>query len=338
MIKIVSAFACLLIIAGAVFLYWGQLSSPHEAFINGSCDAKGHTPSSLKVVSYNIGFGNGLESEKVGIKNESEIRQNLDGIANFLKNADIALLQEVDLSSRRTHYIDEAAYLAGKAGFGCYACVTNWVKNFVPYPYWPISNQYGKMKSGECVLSRYPILNNMRLPLPQRTDKPFWYKAFYFDRTVQVAEVLVGDRKVNVVNNHLEPFDISNREAQGKELSKLIKNLSGANLIVGGDFNALPPNASIKKNFPDKPEKYWKVWEDVSGDETMAEFLDANSELGEAMDGVAHESETFTFPADNPNRRVDYLFFSQDLIKKEGKIVFSAGPLSDHLPVYLEVY
>jgi endonuclease/exonuclease/phosphatase family metal-dependent hydrolase len=336
-IKSIAVTACFGIITVIVFLYWGQLSSQHEAFINGSCDALAQPPSGLKIVSYNIAFGNGLESERVGIKNVDEIKQNLDGIAAFLKGTDIALLQEVDLASRRTYYIDEAAWIAEKAGFGCYACVTNWVKNFVPYPYWPISNQYGNMKSGECVLSRYPIINNMRSPLPQRTDKPFWYAAFYFDRAVQVAEVVADNRKINVVNNHLEPFDIRNREDQGKELSKLIKGLPNENLIVGGDFNALPPNAAVKKNFPDKPEKYWKVWEDVSGDETMKQFLAANPNLNEAVDNAMSERETFTIPPDNPNRRVDYLFFSKDLAKKEGKIISSAGPISDHLPVYLEV-
>ncbi len=336
-IKIISAVACAGIIAVAIFLYWGQLSSQHEAFIGGSCNDQGQSPSSLKIVSYNIGFGNGLESERVGIKNIEEIKQNLDGIANFLKGTDIALLQEVDLASRRTYYIDEAAMVAEHAGFACYACVTNWVKNFVPYPYWPISDQYGKMKSGQCILSRYPIINNIRVPLPQRTDKPFWYTAFYFDRAAQMAEVLVGDRRISVVNNHLEPFDIGNREEQGRELSKLIKGLPGESLIVGGDFNALPPDASIKKNFADKPENYWKEWGDVSSDETMKRFFMANPNLNEVMDDVANENETFTFPADNPNRRVDYLFFSKDLAKKEGKVVPSAGPISDHLPVYLEL-
>lgn len=336
-IKIISAIACLGVIAVIIFLYWGQLSSGHEAFIGGTCDDRGQSPSSLKVVSYNIAFGNGLESERIGIKKIYEIKQNLDEIANFLKGFDIALLQEVDLASRRTHYIDEVTRIADHAGFDCYACVTNWVKNFVPYPYWPVSNQYGKMKSGQCVLSRYPIINTVRLPLPQRTDKPFWYTAFYFDRAVQVAEILVGDRKINVVNNHLEPFDIKNREAQGRELSKLIKRLSNKNLIVGGDFNALPPNAAIKKNFADRPEKYWKEWRDVSGDETMKQFFLANKKLNEAVDGAQNESETFTLPPDNPNRRVDYLFFSKDLVKKEGKVISSTGPISDHLPVYLEL-
>lgn len=315
------------------FLYWAHGGPLHESFIGKNDVPASPAGNELKVVSYNIAYGRGLKGDKGGLKDVKTIKSNLDNISNLLsgKGADIALLQEVDFASKRTHHIDEAKYISERAAFPFYACITMWVKNYVPYPYWPPKNQFGKMKSGICVLSKYPILDNIRIPLPQRSDKPFFYTAFYFDRAIQEVKLDVKGSVVTLFNVHLEPFDFANRAEQAGILANMVKDAVG-HVIVGGDFNALPPDATVKKDFSDHPEK---PWNDVSGDRTMEFFTSIIPTLTEALSSEASEKSSYTFPADRPNRKIDYVFYSKEFEGGHGTVIKET--LSDHLPIYAEL-
>jgi endonuclease/exonuclease/phosphatase family metal-dependent hydrolase len=323
-----------------IFLFWAHLSAGgHVSYIVNGTEAAPADLSSIKVMAFNIAYGRGAKDDIiVGRRPEAEIRKNLDGIAGLIKDsgADIALLQEVDLASKRTHFIDEAKYLAENAGYPSYACVTNWVKNYVPFPYWPPSNHFGRVKSGQCVLSKIPIAGNERIALPQRRDKPFFYTAFDLTRAVQAVDVVIGGKPYKIFNVHEEAFNIENREEQAAILARLVKDSAG-NTIVGGDFNALPQNASMKKNFPDKPEKLWKEEADLTSDRSIKIFTTLAPRLSESLPAGTPEGETFTYPADAPNRRLDYIFFSEGIKAHGGHVMKEAGVLSDHLPVYVEL-
>jgi endonuclease/exonuclease/phosphatase family metal-dependent hydrolase len=45
----------------------------------------------------------------------------------------------------------------------------------------------------------------------------------------------------------------------------------------------------------------------------------------------------FTFPAEAPTRRLDYLFCGPGLTVQESLVDRSAGAISDHLPVWADV-
>lgn len=101
-------------------LYWAHLPTDGQTsyMINGA-GAQGAGASKIRLITYNIAYGRGLEDDiVVGRKGEDVIRKNLNGIGRLLKDngADIAFLQEVDLAFKRTHFIDEARYLAEDAG------------------------------------------------------------------------------------------------------------------------------------------------------------------------------------------------------------------------------
>lgn len=320
-----------IIVSLIVFLYWGQSGGVHSAFIRGACDRSDlANPADLKIVSYNIAYGRGIKDDKGDLRSARVIEKNLSEIADVISNldADIVLLQEVDFGSKRTHHIDEAEYIAGRAGFNCYACVTTWVKNYVPYPYWPIGQQYGEMKSGQCVLSKYPIVENRRLPLPPMTSAPFFYRAFYLDRALQQVKIEIGGQNIVVYNVHLEAFDIENREEQAAKAASLIEK--SKYVVIGGDFNALPPDATVKKDFSDNPGGSWR---DVTDDKTVEIFNSGLAGFEEAAEADITEPDTFTYPADFPNRKIDHIFFSEGFECLNGRVVKEAGPLSDHLPV-----
>lgn len=323
------------------FIYWAHLPEDgHIAYIVNGADTASANHSKIKVLTFNMAYGRGREDDiVVGLKSEDLIKENLDKISHLLKivDADVVLLQEVDLASKRTYFIDEAKLLAEKAGYPSYTCVTNWIKNYIPFPYWPPSKHFGRMKSGQCILSKFPITDNERVALPQRKDKPFFYTAFYLDRAIQVADVMISDKIYKIFNVHQEAVDIKNKEEQAKILAGLVSKVDAGNVIVAGDFNALPLNAALKRNFPDEPEKQWKEWKDVSRDRSLELFISSTPRLKNVFTSNFLEGETFTFPSNAPNRQIDYIFLSKELNLHKAKVLKEAGTISDHLPVYAEL-
>jgi hypothetical protein len=73
------------------------------------------------------------------------------------------------------------------------AIAINWDKRYVPFPYWPITQQFGRTLSGQSILSRFPIQNHERHVLDRVAGNNWIYNAFYLDRLAQVAEIVVGE-------------------------------------------------------------------------------------------------------------------------------------------------
>lgn len=281
-------------------------------------------PDAINVVSFNIGYGRGPAGDESGPWTREHIEKHLDGIAAQLVTlgADLAFLQEVDLDAARSHHIDQGAYLAEKAGFPFSSCVVTWEKNYVPFPYWPPSRHYGAMKSGQCLLSRFPIKSSTRHRLPQPSSNAWWRNRFYLNRALDVVELEVGGRRLHAINVHLEAFDPDNRMDQVQRLIALLPTLEADRLIVAGDFNTLPPEASQKKGFVDEPEA------DFTNDATLT--------MMRKVDGLAEiipEATAFTFPADAPTRRLDYVFLGRAFTRLEARVVTDTPVWSDHLPV-----
>jgi endonuclease/exonuclease/phosphatase family metal-dependent hydrolase len=282
-------------------------------------------PGTLSVMSFNIGYGRGPAGDESGPWTRAHIEQHLDGIAAQIQaaNVDIAALQEVDIAAERSHDIDQASLLLQKLGWGHGSCVVTWQKNHVPFPYWPPSRHYGRMKSGSCLLSRFPVVATTRLPLPQ-PDQSFWRNAFYFQRSIDQVELDVGGQRWVVFNVHLEAFDTPNREAQAVILREAVKQVGHPRVLVIGDFNTIPDAMAKRTGFADEPEM------DFTGDRTLAESF-----AGLAFsDAFAADPNAFTFPADAPTRRLDYIFHTTVATPTEARVLTGPpGPWSDHLPL-----
>lgn len=283
----------------------------------------------LSLISWNIGYGRGIEGDLSGPWTREHIEKNLRGIAEAIRSsgADVALLQEVDHDAARSHGIDQAAYIADLLGWGYVASVTTWSNRYVPFPYWPPSRHYGAMGSGQCVLSRFPIESNVRYRLKQPEANPFWYNIFYLHRALQRVDVVVSEEKrIPIFNVHLEAFDVVNNRNHVKVLLEKMAEEKSPYLIVGGDFNALAPGAPKRFGFVDEPEI------DFTGGNTMELFFGD----GRMLDGLSEEENEayMTFPADAPTRRLDYLSADQSGWKRvEGSIPSGVSTLSDHLPL-----
>lgn len=323
----------LLVVAFAIFFFWASSGDSDDRPIAPGVitENKAAPPAppqvpELRVMTFNIGYGRGPAGDASGPWTEEQIRAGLRGIGEQIvaNGADLVFLQEVDLDASRSHHIDEGQVLLDASGLRFKSCVVTWEKNYVPFPYWPPSKHYGAMKSGQCVLSRFPITASTRHRLPKPESNPWWRNAFYLDRAFDQVKVMIAGTEWEVINVHTEAFDVPNRVDHAKRLVALVGEAKDkARLIVAGDFNSPPPEATQKKGFVDEPET------DFSADTTVATVRETG------LSEVLPDPTTFTFPADGPSRRLDYIYFGTALVKVEAKVLAPPpGPFSDHLAVF----
>ncbi len=276
----------------------------------------------IKIMTYNIGHGQGVKNKPTDWRGEAYTRQKMAQVTQVIQheNPDILTMQEVDLDSDRTHHINEAAWIARGADYPYIACAVVWDENYIPYPYWPIEHQLGKTKSANCILSRYPLSNHRRTLFEKPRNNPFWYNWAYLDRGAESVEVQVGNQHFTLLNVHLEAFDINTRQEQAHELTKLLSTLKGP-VVVAGDFNSIPPEATQKTGFQDDPET------DYTADHTIQIIRSALPNFSEApLTG-------FSFPSNKPDQRLDAVFAFGGITVLSGQVVNETQQASDHLPV-----
>lgn len=283
-------------------------------------------PSVIKVLTFNIGFlyGRGSEGPGYELREKDYFEKSLLKISSEIKGwgSDIVFLQEIDFDASRSHNIDQAQFIAKKAGYPFIAEAVSWDANYIPFPYWPIRNNFGRMKSGGAILSKYPLSNHHVVLLGKPVAQPWWYNLFYLHRYFQKVTVTIGDKKFNLVNLHLEAFDKVDRKSQAVKLVDMIKkeNID----MVAGDFNTLPPSATKRSKFYNE--------DDYENDGSYDELL--KSGLSEVIPDEIYakeENRYFTFPAWAPDRRLDYIWYKPDLKMMKAEVLPSAS--SDHLPL-----
>ena len=285
-------------------------------------------PAVIKIQTWNLGFlfGEGSEGPGYFTRNKNFYKTKLDELVSEISKSDpdIICLQEVDFDSHRSANLNQVQYLAVKAGYPYVAEAVSWDANYIPFPYWPVERHFGRMKSGGAILSKYPIISHEVHLLKKPQSQPWWYNIFYLHRYLQEAEIELGDRKIKVVNLHLEAFDMLDRKVQ---VEILVNKIREHNIdIVAGDFNMVPPSALKKRNFKGYSEDNYE--NDISYDEMLKSgLLEVIPDSIYALD----ESRYFTFPSSKPDRRLDYIFYNNALKMIKAEVLPSA--LSDHLPL-----
>ncbi len=335
----------LLMAAFVAFLYvWGPGSLPehgrfeHPIHVYGSpmpADPVGM----IRVMTYNIGYGHGMGSDGSDYhpKTREEIEAAIRGIAELIRNdsIDVVLIQEIDFGSKRSGNFDQLAMLAELTGLSYGAEAVGWDANYVPFPYWPPRYHFGRVLSGGAVLSRFPIVDNQVMLLKKPDENAGYYNRFYLYRFHQAVGMVVNGDTVYVVNNHLEAFRTANRMEHAQSLVHWVEELSTSkNIIaVGGDMNAVPHNAIQFTDFNDKSG------DDYTGDRTMEiiGMMKGFRELTSHEEYAANRDIWHTFPADAPNRRLDYIFVNTRYSFSNGHISRKYGSLSDHLPVMADI-
>ncbi len=300
-----------------------------------------HSPESsprttVRVLSWNLAYAHGEGSAGPGyqVKDFRTYTQTLQRMASVIREAraDIVLLQECDFNANRSQSMDQLLFLQQAAGFPQSARALTWEAGHIPYPYWPLRAQFGRMNSGGGVLSRFPITLNHVTLLDKPAAMKWFMKPFYLYRFSQEVMVQIGQDNYWFVNNHWEAFERECRKGHAEKVVRLIEKNPGKVIAFGGDLNTIPPHAKVQHGFPGIE------FEDYRGDETWS-VLSQMKGFREAIpmqDYDANESKYFTFPAHAPDRRLDYLFVRDECAIKSFEILRGEA-LSDHCPIVAEI-
>ncbi len=308
----------LLIIALVVFYFWASSSTLDEKeyakIITVDEFSTPKNDSIFSIATYNIGYLSGMTNNRAIAKPQSLFDTNLQKVLTETKkiNPDIIAFQEIDYDASRSFHVNQEEKIAA-LGYNYRARTVNWDERYLPFPYWPPSMHFGKVISGQSILSKYPLKDQERIVLQRVESEPFYRDAFYLERLAQIVKVVLNDKEVVVINTHLEAFDKNTRVQQfEKVLGIYNKYAQDYPTILLGDFNsrARDYQAIIQKIF-------------------------AMKETGNAA--FNFQNPPNTFDTKKPFERIDYIFYTKNSIEYiSGKVVNEFGQASDHLPIYME--
>jgi len=312
------------------------------------------TVTTIKVMTWNIRFGAGRIpwfGDSCGdrvILSEDEVLINLQGIAEKINEArpDIILLQEVDINSKKSAYINQLQWLLDHTYFNYGVLAPTWKTQFVP------SDGLGRIYEGNAILSRWKIVEAERIQLKLRGDQDALTRYFYLRPCILKTKIALPELdNFYTIDVHFSAFstdDTKKRQIDHfkAELDKV--TVSGGYFVAGGDFNTIPPGAAktdycLENACPGEsfhgpgddpqhkegqcytPEKTWLV-----------EYYDSYQAAVPLDQYLANEPHYFTQTPkwdDFWQRKLDYLFTNYKWVTDSDSTHQEATALSDHVPV-----
>lgn len=217
--------------------------------------------------------------------------------------ADLVAIQEVDRHlSSRSNCDDQPQRLAERLNMH-----VDYAANITDYE----SDCEKQSRYGTAILTKrkYPILesDHYGLPTPQVEEG-----AYNEPRGLQETTVEIEDSKVRFYTTHLDHLFERRRMAQVEAILDATTGVSDPQ-VVTGDFNTVPDSDPI---------------------EAMTdEYVDAFASVG--------NGESYTYPAiytdSAPQKRIDYVFTSDDGITVEDAGIGGETLVSDHLPTVADL-
>lgn len=298
----------------------------------------------LRVMSWNIKFGGArldfffdCFGDRV-LMTRDEVEANLEALAARIRaeDPDVVLLQEVDVNSKRSDFVDQLQWLLDRTELNHGVYASHWRADFIP------SDGLGAMDNGSAILSRWPLLDAERRALPLRTDQDALTRYFYLRRNVLSARLAMpGADDLWVVNVHTDAYGEDGTKRQHIDGFTEVMNAlddAGATVIGGGDLNTLPPGTERQHDFEDsvcedeefvaddyRPEADW-----------LDELYGRYAPFVPLADYQADQAAYYTHTVDGRgfwNRQLDYLFSNATWQPGSGRVLQDTMPLSDHAPV-----
>ena len=313
----------------------------------------------LKVMTWNIRFGAaripwfGDSCGDRVLMTEAEVATNMDSIVLFINSElpDILLIQEIDLSSKRSAYMNQVQYILDNTYFNYGVYASNWDVEIIP------SDGLGKVDMGNAILSRWKITDAERIQLPLRTDQDDLTQYFYLRRNILKAKIelpIIED--FYVVDIHATAF--ATDDTKQKHISKYKEvldelNNQGAVFVTGGDLNSIPPGAdstdfcledicsgeSFHTETDVGPHREGSYFNNFTGEPDLVQPFYV---YHPAIDSISTRDQIhFTHSPWNTNytnnnywdRKLDYLFTNLTDGFSHGTTHQEAHQLSDHAPV-----
>ena len=278
----------------------------------------------LKVMTWNIRFGAGripFFGDSCGdrvLMTEPETLGYMDSIIVYINSTqpDVLLLQEVDISSKRSAYVNQLQYILDHTHLNYAAYASMWNAEIIP------SDGLGKVDAGNAILSRWEITDAERIKLPLRTDQDALTQYFYLRRNILKAKINIPelDTTLYAVNIHATAF--ATDDTKQKHIDKyeeVLEDLDsqGFIFVTGGDLNSVPPGAD--------PTDF--CMDDICSDESF--HTDA--------DGGPHREgsyfNNFVGEPDLVQPKLDYLFTNYKDWSITGETHNNIEKISDHAPV-----
>lgn len=314
------------------------------------------SPGTLTILTWNIKFGGGnisfyfdCYSENTAIT-KKEVLANLEGLASKLTavDPDIVLLQEVDLESKRTAYVNEIQWLLDHTdlNYGAYASI--WETQFFPH------HGTGRINTGNAILSRWKLDQAQRIALSPRQDHKPYEQYLYIHRNILRARVAVpGQEDFWALVVHTAAFSRDSVNLTKKDHIERFQaeldyiDADGGLFVAGGDLNEIPRYSLQMVDFPDQrcddPDLQADTFPDEIGwlDGIYARYSPAILLADFADTTKQHLYYTFSGRPTEYfwNRKLDYLFTNR-LPHPRGWIPGSAvthqddtRELSDHAPL-----
>lgn len=296
------------------------------------------TGQEYSAITYNVGFGAYLPNfsffmdggESSWADSPESCSRAIAEAALFVNNLDptIALFQELDLDSTRSHHIDQYQLASSVLNSYYSDFAINYDSKFLPYPF---LQPIGASKSGLATYTQQPILTAVRRSLPMADDLA---KIAELDRCYTKSTLAVDNGKTLVVYNvHLIAYS-SSGDVRQQQIDMLMADLAsevqaGNYVVCGGDFNSemrdavAPASASWALPFPrESLPAGTSLALDQLSDADKAALVDSNRDAGTPYD----RESTTTYMLD--------AFIVSDNISLTGyRTIDNQFAYSDHMPV-----
>ena len=317
----------------------------------------------IKVLTWNMRFGIGrfpFFGDSCGedvIADEQTVTQTMEAIVDTLNviDADIVLLQEVDLESKRSGYWNQIQYLLDNTNLNHGVYASTWKADFIP------TDGIGRINTGNAILSKYPLESAERIQLRLRTDQSSLVQYFYLRRNIlkaEIPELTIDQKRFFVVNIHATAFatDDTKQQHVNKYLEVLSNIHSSGNVFIsGGDLNAVPPDAvtdycindmcSGESYHVEGLEPYHKegsYFENFLGEpDILSPLYDSyqpaiHEDLRNNPEHFTHAPTTSMIDGNTHrrhDRKIDYLFTNLNWEENSGFTHQGCWEVSDHMPV-----
>jgi endonuclease/exonuclease/phosphatase family metal-dependent hydrolase len=313
----------------------------------------------LRIATLNVNTGHGARGAFREPIARRDLEDNLAAVSDLLaaEAPDVACLQEVDVDWRGSCRVDQARWIAQRAG---YPFVHFCAHHASPLP--SLAQRLLDTRDviftrdcGTAILSRRPFLETHQYTFGQTlTASPvvnYFAKLLNESKGYTFASVEVDGKRVGVINVHLlndivfEILRVVGRQVRGEifarawQVEKLIEHVrehlaQGLPMIVAGDFNSVPREDTLQHLHSRNGDP-----DDYRRDVSMylireAKVLQTIPQLFGA--GTPETIGPFhTYPAIDPDRTLDYVFATPPLAIRSYRVV--PRPVSDHLAVVAEV-
>lgn len=159
----------------------------------------------------------------------------------------------------------------------------------------PLNPGEPRRQYGTAVLSKYPIIQAENYPLSKIGNTE--------QRGLSETVINVNGHHLNFYNTHLA-LTAAERTIQVQEIIEITSKTEGPKVIMG-DLNARPDSLEMQPLFA-----HYK-------------------------DSFADQNDAYTIPSENPTRRIDYIFTSNEIQTANAEVISTIA--SDHLPIVAEI-